>query len=346
MIFLLVGVLALVGAQDSPPQADKKTPVSSGCTDTHEDCADEVLICNSELAKADQTVEFNTLKLCIYRKVHLKKARPCCQAYVEKNQQDDPEWREGTDYTPAPTEKGDAIVSKNGDPKECNRQRSSTNCLEWGPCRWEYWTRVCRPVKFDKSTCIEDNRDCKEELQLCIQREKDQGRAPALRNLEPCVIMNKQSDCCQLFTNKKLSLEGPKRSYRPDRYDLENCELYKRNSACKNQSHCVWKKKDKTCEPMKGIRASGLWYVPEMSCGYKGFKLFFKDKVKVTKRNVETSCDCALYCEDYEHWLWRQATSKCGCTDSPVRKVAREKKGFWGSATKHAPRRKTSSDGR
>lgn len=342
-MFFVLFLLGLGLAQDAlPPESAKDDKrADTGCTDTHEDCADEVLVCSTELNRAEEEVKFDSLKLCIYRKVHLNKARPCCQAYVEKNQQDDPEWTEGTDYTPTPTTEAEKIVTKNGDPKACNKQLSSTNCLEWGPCRWEYWTRVCRPVKFEKSECSNSNIDCKAELQLCITREKEQGRAPALRNLEPCVIMNKQSDCCQLYTDKTLSLRGPKRANRPDRYDKENCELYMRNSACKNQPHCQWKKADKKCYPMKGIRASGLWYVPEMSCGYKNFKLFFTEKVKVVKRNVETSCDCALYCEDYEHWLWRQATSKCGCTDAPVRKVAREKKGFWGSDTKHAPRRET-----
>lgn len=358
-LFLFLSVLAQtdtdvdtdVDTGETGPEPAKSDDITeSGCKDSHEDCNDEVLICSTELNEAGTEVTFNELKVCIYRKVSLDKAEACCQAYVEKNQVDDPWYRKEMKFTAAPVTPGEEIVTKNGDPADCRKQYSSTNCLEWGPCRWEYWTRVCRPIKFDAESCYSDNRDCKDELQICIQREKEQGRAPALRNLEPCVIMNKQSDCCQLYTNKVLSLKGPKRKWRPDRYDLENCELYKRNSACKNQPHCLWHKKDKSCYPMPGIRASGLWYIPEMSCGYKGFKLFFKDKVKVLKRNVKTSCDCALYCEDYEHWVWRQTTTKCGCTDSPVRKVARERKGFWGSDTKHAPRResktKPPSDGR
>lgn len=337
MILLWLLLAATLGQEPAAPE----DIVDTGCYETHKDCSDEVLICSARLNDQQKEVEFNALKECIYQRVGLGQTNKCCDTFVKEGQQDDPDWIADQQYTPAPTKEEDKIVTKNGDPKECSKQRSSSKCREWGPCRWEYWTRVCKPVKFDNSVCLEDNRDCKDELHICIERERAQGRAPNIRNLEPCVIMNEQSDCCELFTNNKLSLGGPKRPNRPDRYDLENCELFRRNTACKNQAHCKWSKTDKSCYPMRGIRASGLWYVPEMSCGYKGFKLFFKEKISVTKRNVSTVCDCALYCEEYKHWTWRQATNKCGCTDSPIRKVAREKKGFWGSDTKHAPRRQS-----
>jgi len=221
----------------------------------------------------------------------------------------------------------------------CPKTFNSKDCLDNDACQWDYWTRVCRAINFNRQECNDDTRDCKDELNMCIESEKSQGREPELRNLEPCVLMNAQSDCCKLYTDTYLTLIGPKRDNRPDRFDKANCELYTRNSACKNQSHCRWVREKKICEPMPGIEAPGLWYVPEMSCGYKSFKLVFENKIQVTKRNVKTTCECALFCDEYEHWVYRQSSSKCGCTNQAIKKVARGKKGWWGSSTKSANKR-------
>jgi len=318
----------------------------TGCYNTNKDCSDEVLECTNEFNNNNTTLTFDNLKVCIYEKVALGQATRCCNDYVTVGQQLDPDYESikariaGRTVAPTPAPVvGSTTPSPIGPSDKCRKQRISSDCLNWGSCEWDYWTRTCAPAQFNTAECVGDNRDCKHELSKCIDSERQAGRTPQIRNLEPCVLMNPQSDCCRFFTNQKLALQGPKRPHRPDRFDKDNCELYHRNTACKNQNHCQWDKQRKKCMPMSGISAPGLWYVPEMSCGYKSFKLHFTYKITVTKRNVKTSCECSVFCKDYRNWVWRQSSSKCGCTNQAVTKVSRNKKGWYGSSTKHAPKR-------
>lgn len=361
ILFLFVAAFAqapgntgLGGITNSLDPTAQINPVT-GCYDTNKDCTDEVLVCSNEFAVNGVTLTFDNLKNCIYDKVAKNQATRCCNDYVTVGQQLDPDFQQieqSGSWTLMPTTQPAVVPtmpgntpSPTGDSTQCTKIYNSKDCLGWGSCEWEYWTRVCRPLAFDTSLCYGDNRDCKDELAFCIDAEKAQGRTPQIRNLEPCVLMNSQTDCCKYYTNTYLSLQGPARPNRPDRFDKDNCELYMRNSACKNQAHCRWDRSRKICEPMPGIKAPGLWYVPEMSCGYKSFKLHFRYKITTTKRNVKTTCECALFCTDYQHWVFRQDSSKCGCTNQAVEKVSRNKQGWWGSSTKHAKRRDIGAQG-
>jgi len=348
---LLTGAFAQEGDGTIATAANNLDPSAqinpeTGCYDSNKDCTDEVLQCSYKFQNDGTDLTFENLKYCIYDKVLVDAASTCCHSWVTVGQMLDPDYQSYMNSksvsnfpTAAPVI---AATGTMGDPKECTSFRISDNCMAHGSCRWEYWTRVCRPLKFDPSICDGDNRDCKNELTECIQREKNLGRTPQIRNLEVCIVMSSaipQTECCKLHTNIKLTIQGPKRAQRPDRFDQDNCELYMRNSACKNQAPCTWNKTQKRCEPLKGIKGDGMWSDPDMSCGYKNFKLHFSNAITVTKRKVKTSCECGVFCESFINWVYRKKTLKCGCTNQPVEKVSRRSTGWWGSTTKHAKRR-------
>jgi len=348
---LLTGAFAQEGDGTIATAANNLDPSAqinpeTGCYDSNKDCTDEVLQCSYKFQNDGTDLTFENLKYCIYDKVLVDAASTCCHSWVTVGQMLDPDYQSYINSksvsnfpTAAPVL---AATGTMGDPGECTSFRISDICMAHGSCRWDYWTRVCRPLKFDRSICDGDNRDCKKELTECIQREKDMGRTPQIGNLEACIIMSSaipQTECCKLHTNIKLIIQGPKRAQRPDRYDRDNCELYKRNSACKNQAPCSWNKTLKRCEPLKGIKGDGMKSDPEMSCGYKNFKLHFSNAITFTKRNVKTSCECGVFCERFINWVYRKKTLKCGCTNQPVEKVSRRSTGWWGSTTKHAKRR-------
>jgi len=318
----------------------------TGCYDANKDCTNEVLQCSYKFQNDGTTLTFVTLKLCIYDKVSAETASPCCHSWVTIGQMDDPDYQSYINSmsvsdlpTAAPVIAAQGTI---GNPKECPSFVISDDCLGHGSCRWDYWNRVCRGLRFDSSICNGDNRDCQSELTACIQRDKNNGRTPQIRNLEVCIIMSSaipQSDCCKLHTDTWLTSQGSQRENRPDRFDSDNCENYRRNSACKNQVPCRWNKTQKRCEPLKGIRGPGMWSSPDWSCGYRNYKLHFSNALSVNERNVKNPCDCRDLCASYTNWVYRKNNLKCFCTNQPVEKVSRRSKGWWGSTTKRAKRR-------
>lgn len=336
---MLLSLLIFLTSLSLGQEGDKEQ-----CKGTHEDCSEEVLICSTDLRSKNKDVKFDNLKLCIYEQVELEQARACCEEYVKVAREDDPDWTgeiEGLTRNPTPS----PVVRTGGDPEDCPNRDTSQACLENAACEFKYWTRECTARNVSVESCFNDNRDCKDELNVCMKKERDAGRDPAIKNLEACVLMNRMAPCCTSYTDRHLSLAGLKRKNRPDRYDMTNCEHFTRNKACKNQPGCKWDKSQKLCRPMSGVVGVDTRFDPANACGFKGFKITLISEKKsqkfagwtVRRRGVNNACDCARLCREFENWGYRSKARKCGCTNDLIQKVNIHD-GWYSSTTKKSTR--------